>query len=1066
MADVNNVIYLVGDAHISRQLVQNESPETSNRFSEDRSLTERSYLAGVYHMETILHACQAAAGGVHSSYYIDGPLLRLKSEYSKIVQSMPTNAYLCRELEVQIGDGDERRLFVTEDLGLTPPPGGAPFPVSGIKSIDAPFNEDADAEKVIEVVPVMEAPHLQGGKVSVIILQINFYGFFEHEIDHVEPIKQILERNPEAVLVIRINDRSGGSKIRSAQSASARFHKVNENLYSLLSDHSIGERTVLEISANDLRQEGLFISQSVSWARTTHTMVNELHAQLQKVAQRSSARSTLDLLHLVRTTVVTFGPDGAIVYTKAPTRDLNEDLSEDRELQLVFQADMVEDELYERIPGRMRGVDSCVTAGIAHHLAIRGIASKSWSTEDLVHGVVLGLKAARVIHFHTYDKVEIEGTGGRAHNRRDFDSALLRLTCNPPTSGGEKLSAQNQLEAVIVKAAQQDTLARSNGVSARLKAVLDEQVKYHYASPPLAAGDNQQYLVPTVLWCFPFDLVAGIVVNRSPHNHIKFAGVTGTLDSIKDVIKKNKLLIDEWEAAGWLSVHNAHKFIFWRISRGVRFSYMESTALRFSGTANAVAIQSKLLSVQEHERNELIAKLVEEFIKCLSLRLLIDGPEWAFDSDSKIANEREKFMGGPNAPDYTGVGLTNLFQVNPCARVGGKQPKKNDYYVLDRKEAENFRVLKDIIRENFPQSGPRHQRPVSIGVFGPPGSGKSFTIKQLLGLFKTGGRDFKPLTFNLSQFSGEEDLGAAFDLIQDSYLEGNLPAVFWDEYDTTVGSTKLFWLSKFIGPMWDGDYLRRSRARKLPPCLFVFAGSMMHTFAQMASLDALDHLAAAWEGLSGPQRQSLDESVIVRVDDIEKLEREREALRLLRELRADPSQEFTLVREAIEQFGVEANEGKLSVPDDLAVGSVTYGEWVAAKGKDFKSRLVGRLDVLSPNDDPLPTSFSQFASQRPETGAHYLRRAAILRSVLWKQFKNSGLFTKNKLHISEAVAKAFIETPRYYHGARSIEQLVGAMNMEGQTFISDLNLPPDVDMNCHVDGRNFSTLAGGGSVPS
>ena len=40
------------------------------------------------------------------------------------------------------------------------------------------------------------------------------------------------------------------------------------------------------------------------------------------------------------------------------------------------------------------------------------------------------------------------------------------------------------------------------------------------------------------------------------------------------------------------------------------------------------------------------------------------------------------------------------------------------------------------------------------------------------------------LEFNLSQFSDERDLIGAFHQVRDKRLEGSVPVVFWDEFDS------------------------------------------------------------------------------------------------------------------------------------------------------------------------------------------------------------------------------------------------------------------------------------------
>jgi len=68
---------------------------------------------------------------------------------------------------------------------------------------------------------------------------------------------------------------------------------------------------------------------------------------------------------------------------------------------------------------------------------------------------------------------------------------------------------------------------------------------------------------------------------------------------------------------------------------------------------------------------------------------------------------------------------------------------------VDRREIESFRSIRALVSEYCRQ--PRQRHPLSIAVFGAPGSGKSFGITEVASSLLPG--QIKPLEFNLSQFS-------------------------------------------------------------------------------------------------------------------------------------------------------------------------------------------------------------------------------------------------------------------------------------------------------------------------
>lgn len=158
----------------------------------------------------------------------------------------------------------------------------------------------------------------------------------------------------------------------------------------------------------------------------------------------------------------------------------------------------------------------------------------------------------------------------------------------------------------------------------------------------------------------------------------------------------------------------------------------------------------------------------------------------------------------------------------------------------DRHEIEGVRSVNNAMRDYLALANP--DTPLAIAVFGPPGAGKSFAIKEIargLGIDKDA-----QLTFNLSQFESPDELTRAFHQIRDMHLKGKMPLVFWDEFDTPCNDQTLGWLRHFLAPIQDGICVDHGMVHPIGGGIFVFAGGTCKSFAEFNVVNSPEDRAA------------------------------------------------------------------------------------------------------------------------------------------------------------------------------------------------------------------------------
>jgi len=190
---------------------------------------------------------------------------------------------------------------------------------------------------------------------------------------------------------------------------------------------------------------------------------------------------------------------------------------------------------------------------------------------------------------------------------------------------------------------------------------------------------------------------------------------------------------------------------------------------------------------------------------------------------------------------------------------------------IDRAEIENFGAIRELLAEYVDHPNP--PRPLCIAVFGPPGSGKSFGVKQVMKTLKVD--DIESKTFNISQFSEYGDLARSLHEVKSIAESGRLPFVFFDEFDSALDGKSLAWLASFLAPMQDGEFKDSKGMHPIGKAIFVFAGGTASTldefsrfgdkgFVEVKGPDFVSRLRG-FVNVMGPNRQhDADDAYILR----------------------------------------------------------------------------------------------------------------------------------------------------------------------------------------------------------
>lgn len=161
--------------------------------------------------------------------------------------------------------------------------------------------------------------------------------------------------------------------------------------------------------------------------------------------------------------------------------------------------------------------------------------------------------------------------------------------------------------------------------------------------------------------------------------------------------------------------------------------------------------------------------------------------------------------------DKDGTEVEVLIEVRKC--VG-------DFITFNQGFYQEIRTLTELIVNYWKR--PKPKRPLNIFLLAPPGSGKSFLVKQIAAELRDE-YDAEALEYHVAAMKSVSDLHSVFRLVHASLAEGNRPVLLLDEVDAKVGDEYLF--KHLLAPMADGKYFSENRSYFLGKVVLLFAAS-------------------------------------------------------------------------------------------------------------------------------------------------------------------------------------------------------------------------------------------------
>jgi hypothetical protein len=170
------------------------------------------------------------------------------------------------------------------------------------------------------------------------------------------------------------------------------------------------------------------------------------------------------------------------------------------------------------------------------------------------------------------------------------------------------------------------------------------------------------------------------------------------------------------------------------------------------------------------------------------------------------------------------------------ARLTSRDRRRSDAIPEMREAAiRSFQPVKELIDSYL--ASPHMKKPISVAVFGPPGSGRAYFTEQFIEA-----RFLVSTVFRLAlhQMKAPSDLTEALDLIAGTMVETGIePFIFVEDFDGPLEGRDGGWLPHFLAMMM-GQFWNGSEWRQIGRAVFMFLGTSPTLSAFVGRLDQRD----------------------------------------------------------------------------------------------------------------------------------------------------------------------------------------------------------------------------------